>query len=64
MAITLEDTSIQRTSRAGAGNVTLSAGQTLKIEATPGGPEILEATVPEGKVWNVGLSVHVSESEA
>jgi hypothetical protein len=48
----------------GIATLQIAAGQTLKIETSPGGDDILEATVPEGKVWNTSISVQVNEEDA
>lgn len=44
------------------GNIVLPAGRVFKIETTPGGAEVLEVTVPAGKVWTVVISVSIDET--
>lgn len=46
------------------GNIILSGGKHFKIETGPGGEEILNATVPEGKIWEIFMSVGIEEKEA
>lgn len=48
----------------GSGSVTLTEGQTLKVETTPMGEETLDAAVPAGKEWLVNVIVDVVESNA
>ena len=50
------------TKYAGRDTVTLSAGQTLKIETSPNGEEILNEIVPEGKTWVVDIDLKVTET--
>lgn len=40
------------------------AGQALKIETTPDGVEILNATCPAGKAWNVRVDIYIDELDA
>lgn len=47
-----------------SGNITMTAGQTIKIETTPGGEEHIAWTVPVGKVWVVDVGVTVHEENA
>lgn len=39
-----------------------TAGQTLAIETSPNGEDILSEEVPVGKVWEVHLSVYIKET--
>ena len=39
----------------------IGPGKTLKIETTPDGTELLNETVPAGKVWKLTLQVRVAE---
>lgn len=65
MAIILsEETRTAKTVRQGSDSFTLAAGKILKIETSPDGEEILNETVPTGKVWTVIVSVHVREVDA
>jgi hypothetical protein len=42
----------------------LEAGKSLKIETSPEGDDLLDVVVPEGKVWNLSISVQVNEEDA
>ena len=48
----------------GDDTATVSAGQSLVIETSPEGEEILDAEVPAGKSWAVTISVRVVETDA
>ena len=48
---------------AGQGSYAVVAGQTLKIETSPQGEDILEASPPAGKKWTVSIKVNVEESD-
>ncbi|HDY88896.1 MAG TPA: hypothetical protein ENH82_12390 [bacterium] len=48
----------------GDGVYTVAAGKTLKIETFPGGTEILNVEVPQGKKWNVHLTINIDELNA
>lgn len=63
MAITL-DTRDLNVMRSGVGTFTVAAGKSLKIETTPDGEEILNSTVPAGKVWEVTVVVSLTETDA
>lgn len=52
------------TSLSGFGTFTIAAGQSLKIETTPGGADILDAEVPAGKSWSAYIEVKVIETDA
>jgi len=47
----------------GSGNVEVTGGKHLKIETTPGGLDILDAVVPEGKMWKVKIDISIEETE-
>jgi len=47
-----------------AGEIEVSSGQALRIETSPGGREVLNAVVPEGKRWIVYVKVNVKEFDA
>lgn len=51
----------QQSFRRDSDSFTLAAGKTLKIEWSPGGTELLNATVPDGKEWHVQIDVRVEE---
>jgi len=40
--------------------ITVTGGQTLKIETTPGGEEVLEKACPEGETWTVQVHIQIS----
>lgn len=48
----------------GSDTITVTAGQTLKIETTPGGQEVLLEEVPEGKLWSAKINVEIVETDA
>jgi len=50
-----------RTRHSGTEEFVLLAGETLKIETSPGGDELLNVTAPEGKEWQVHITVDVVE---
>ena len=54
-----------RTKRSGEeGGIVITAGQSLKIETSPGGYDILDAEVPAGKQWTAVVSVSIDEEPA
>lgn len=44
--------------------ITVLAGQSVKIETSPGGEEILDVECPEGKSWSVRIIVEITETDA
>ncbi len=46
------------------GGIVIAAGQSLRIETSPGGAEILDVVVPPGKVWTVTSGVDIDEEDA
>ena len=48
----------------GEGNIIITAGQSLKIETSPMGEELLNSEVPEGKIWTINLDVQINETDA
>ena len=44
------------------GTVTMTAGQELKAETSPGGEELLELTCPAGQEWLVSVRVDIVKS--
>ncbi len=48
----------------GEGKFELGAGQSIVIETSPGGREVLSAECPAGKTWSVTVSVSVDETDA
>ena len=46
-----------------SGNVVLAAGQSIRIESTPGGQEFLDWTAPPGKVWTIDIGITVHEED-
>ena len=49
---------------AGEDEVVVAAGQSLKIETSPGGAEVLSEQCPAGKKWQVRVNVHITETDA
>ena len=41
-------------------SVTVTAGQSLKIETSPGGEDILEKVCPEGETWDVRFHIEIN----
>jgi len=63
MAMTLDEVSKPaRTYMTGGDAFTVTEGQHLIIETSPGGEEILGETVPAGKTWAVNVTVHIVET--
>lgn len=42
----------------------VAAGNTLNIETSPAGEEVFSAEVPEGKKWEVSVSLNIIETDA
>lgn len=40
--------------------ITVTGGQTLKLETSPSGEEILAEVCPEGETWTVHIHVQIS----
>lgn len=49
---------------AGHEAVTVEAGQSLKIETSPVGGEVLDVECPAGKAWSVQVDVTITETDA
>jgi hypothetical protein len=45
----------------GSDEFEISAGQSLKIETSPEGDEILNAECPAGKVWYASVRIDIKE---
>lgn len=41
-------------------NVQVLSGQTLKIETSPGGTEVLNVVCPQGETWSANIIVKVT----
>jgi hypothetical protein len=41
-------------------SITVTAGQTLKIETSPDGEEILVEVCPEGETWDVRIHIEIN----
>ena len=50
--------------RLGRKILVLTAGMHLKIETSPGGAELLDAVVPEGKTWQVDINLVITDNDA
>jgi len=44
--------------------VEAAAGQSLKIETSPDGDDILDVECPAGKAWSVRVIVEITETDA
>ena len=53
-----------RVTKYGTDSVEVTAGNRLTIETSPGGTEVLDISVPEGKVWTARLTVEIIEVDA
>ncbi len=62
MPIVLSQTVRDEIIKSGSGNYVITAGKTLKFETTQSGVEILDVSVPTGKVWQASISVTIVES--
>ena len=40
----------------------VAAGQSLKVETSPGGDDILDVECPAGKAWSVDITITVREA--
>jgi len=47
----------------GSSSIEIGSGMRLKIETSPEGIDILDATVPQGKTWKVRIDVKVIEED-
>ena len=60
----LKDISVEaRNVRAGSQSFDVTAGQTLKMETSPQGIDVLNLDVPAGKKWRVEINVQITESD-
>jgi len=48
----------------GYGSFGVAAEQSLKIETSPSGVDILDVQCPEGKVWMATITVTIEETNA
>jgi hypothetical protein len=46
-----------------SGNINMVAGQTIKVETSPGGEEFISWTVPVGKTWVIDMGITVHEED-
>lgn len=44
--------------------VGIAAGQSLIIETSPGGSEVLDVECPTGKAWSARIIVEITETDA
>ena len=58
------DTVIPHRKMYGEFTLNVLSGQSLKVEASPGGTEALNKSVPAGKRWEVQVKVQIVETEA
>lgn len=64
MTIEKSARSIKNTEYSASGSFTATAGQTIKLETSPGGEEIFTDDVPAGKVWSVSTRLVITETDA
>lgn len=68
MAVDLNETKvvIPEITRYNTDTITVKVpeGVTLRIETSPDGAEIASGVVPDGKVWDVKITVAIAESDA
>ena len=57
----LKRTVVANTQYLGQQAFDISAGQSIKVETTPNGLDILDEECPAGHEWHVEVSVHVTE---
>jgi len=50
--------------KSGHETISVVAGQSLKIETSPDGVEVLDAECPAGKAWSVKVDVTTTEVDA
>ena len=50
--------------KSGGESFVVTAGKSLKIETSPRGDDIMDEEVPDGKKWDVSVSVQVTETDA
>ena len=63
MTITIDDKSLTaRVAKQGSGTVTVSAGQSLKIETTPGGSELLDYKFSDSDAYTVTINVYAQKA--
>ena len=48
----------------GEATFTAAAGKNVKIETSPVGEDILDVTVPVGKLWTITVGIDVRETDA
>ena len=46
-----------------SGTVVLPAGKKFKIETSPSGEELVNETVPAGKVWKISIGIKVLQED-
>jgi len=65
MSIVLNEQNVpSRKTYTGRGVYSATTGKSLKIETSPGGEDILDVEVPTGKVWEISISLSITESDA
>jgi len=47
----------------GSTQFVLPVGKSIKIETAPDGEELLDAIPPEGKTWQINISVNINETD-
>ena len=51
------------TAKQATGAVSVTAGQSLKVETAPDGVDMLDAECPAGKVWVATVTVSIKETD-
>ena len=50
--------------KAGHATLAIAAGQSLKVETSPEGDEVLDVECPAGKAWSAKVDVTITETDA
>lgn len=61
--ILIECETLARLVKSGEGDVLLVAGQSVKVETSPGGEELLNVECPAGKAWSARVIVEITETD-
>ena len=59
---TITEPAVKETSlKYGTARFSMAAGKSLKVETSPQGEDILDVTVPQGKLWEVSVDITIRE---
>ena len=50
--------------KSGGESFVVTAGKRVKIKTSPRGDDIMDEGVPDGKKWDVSVSIQVTETDA